>query len=137
MPKCSPAEFLAGRGLVIVERNWLRRMGRGVDLIARERRYGWWFVEVRLRRRGDFRRRRGEYHAHEAGAHRGRRQPSISRASKSRRRAASMRILLDGARRCAHRMDCANIFGRLKRGAGRATRRFLLQSKCSPFLFPQ
>jgi putative endonuclease len=46
------AQFLARRGLAIVERNWRRRCGE-LDLVARD---GGTlvFVEVRLRRGGDF-----------------------------------------------------------------------------------
>ena len=46
------AEFLAGRGLAILERNWRRRCGE-LDLIARDGDM-LVFVEVRLRRRSDF-----------------------------------------------------------------------------------
>jgi putative endonuclease len=46
------AAFLAERGLGIVERNWLRRGGE-IDIIARDA-DTLVFVEVRLRRHGDF-----------------------------------------------------------------------------------
>jgi putative endonuclease len=46
------AEYLARRGLAIVERNWRRRCGE-LDLVARDGDV-LVFVEVRLRRRGDF-----------------------------------------------------------------------------------
>lgn len=46
------ADFLARRGLAIVERNWRRRCGE-LDLIARDG-DTLVFVEVRLRTRGDF-----------------------------------------------------------------------------------
>ncbi len=46
------AAFLQGRGLVIVERNWRRRVGE-IDLIARDGDV-LVFVEVRLRRHADF-----------------------------------------------------------------------------------
>src|SRR5512140_2966210 len=46
------AKFLAQRGVVIVERNWRRRCGE-VDLIARDGDI-LVFVEVRLRRHGEF-----------------------------------------------------------------------------------
>jgi putative endonuclease len=46
------AEFLAGRGLAIVARNWRRRVGE-LDLVARDGDV-LVFVEVRLRQRGDF-----------------------------------------------------------------------------------
>ena len=46
------ARFLAQRGLTIVERNWRRRCGE-IDLIARDGET-LVFVEVRLRRGGDF-----------------------------------------------------------------------------------
>ena len=46
------AEFLAKRGLVIVERNWRRRVGE-IDLIVRDGDM-LVFVEVRLRRPADF-----------------------------------------------------------------------------------
>lgn len=46
------AAFLAQRGLVVVERNWRRRCGE-LDLIARDGDM-LVFVEVRLRRRGNF-----------------------------------------------------------------------------------
>ena len=46
------ALFLARQGLAIVERNWRRRCGE-LDLIARDGGV-LVFVEVRLRRRGDF-----------------------------------------------------------------------------------
>jgi putative endonuclease len=44
--------FLARHGLVIVERNWRRRVGE-IDLVARDGDV-LVFVEVRLRRRSDF-----------------------------------------------------------------------------------
>jgi putative endonuclease len=46
------AEFLARRGLAIVERNWRRRCGE-IDLVARDG-DTLVFVEVRLRRHGSF-----------------------------------------------------------------------------------
>jgi len=46
------ADFLARHGLLIIERNWRRRHGE-IDLIARDG-DTLVFVEVRLRRRGDF-----------------------------------------------------------------------------------
>lgn len=46
------ARFLAQRGLTIVERNWRRRCGE-LDLVARDG-DTLVFVEVRLRRAGDF-----------------------------------------------------------------------------------
>lgn len=46
------ALFLARHGLVIVERNWRRRVGE-LDLVARDG-DALVFVEVRLRRRNDF-----------------------------------------------------------------------------------
>lgn len=46
------ARFLAQRGLTIVERNWRRRCGE-LDLVARDG-DTLVFVEVRLRRGGDF-----------------------------------------------------------------------------------
>ena len=46
------AAYLVRRGLVIVERNWRRRVGE-LDLIARDGDM-LVFVEVRLRRRNDF-----------------------------------------------------------------------------------
>ena len=46
------ARFLAQRGLAIVERNWRRRCGE-IDLVARDG-DTLVFVEVRLRRSGDF-----------------------------------------------------------------------------------
>ena len=46
------AHFLTQRGLAIVERNWRRRCGE-LDLVAREG-DTLVFVEVRLRRGGDF-----------------------------------------------------------------------------------
>jgi putative endonuclease len=46
------AAFLARHGLRIVERNWRRRCGE-IDLVARDGDV-LVFVEVRLRRRGDF-----------------------------------------------------------------------------------
>lgn len=46
------AAYLEARGLTIVERNWRRRCGE-IDLIARDG-SALVFVEVRLRRRGDF-----------------------------------------------------------------------------------
>ena len=46
------AEFLSGRGLAIVERNWRRRCGE-LDIIARDG-DTLVFVEVRLRARSDF-----------------------------------------------------------------------------------
>ena len=46
------ATFLGERGLTVVERNWRRRCGE-LDLIARDG-DTLVFVEVRLRRRGDF-----------------------------------------------------------------------------------
>jgi putative endonuclease len=46
------AAFLAARGLVVVERNFRRRCGE-LDLVARDG-DTLVFVEVRLRRRGDF-----------------------------------------------------------------------------------
>ena len=46
------ARFLSRRGLAIVERNWRRRCGE-LDLVARDG-DTLVFVEVRLRRRGDF-----------------------------------------------------------------------------------
>jgi putative endonuclease len=46
------AEFLAGRGLEIVARNWRRRVGE-IDLVARDGDV-LVFVEVRLRRRSDY-----------------------------------------------------------------------------------
>lgn len=46
------ATFLVQRGLTVVERNWRRRCGE-LDLIARDG-DTLVFVEVRLRRRGDF-----------------------------------------------------------------------------------
>jgi len=46
------AEFLERHGLAIVERNWRRRCGE-LDLVARDG-DTLVFVEVRLRRRGDF-----------------------------------------------------------------------------------
>jgi putative endonuclease len=46
------AEFLAARGLVVIERNWRRRCGE-LDLIARDGET-LVFVEVRLRTRRDF-----------------------------------------------------------------------------------
>jgi putative endonuclease len=46
------AAFLARHGLHIVERNWRRRCGE-IDLVARDGDV-LVFVEVRLRRRGDF-----------------------------------------------------------------------------------
>ena len=48
----APTEFLVGEGLVIIERNWRRRMGE-IDLVARDGDM-LVFVEVRLRQRRDF-----------------------------------------------------------------------------------
>jgi putative endonuclease len=52
MAEALAAEFLQTHGLVIVERNWRRRVGE-LDLIARDGDVVV-FVEVRLRRRADF-----------------------------------------------------------------------------------
>lgn len=46
------AAYLEARGLAILERNWRRRCGE-LDLVARDG-DSLVFVEVRLRRRGDF-----------------------------------------------------------------------------------
>jgi len=46
------AEFLAGRGLAIIARNWRRRVGE-IDVVARDGDV-LVFVEVRLRRRSDY-----------------------------------------------------------------------------------
>ena len=81
------AAHLEGAGLVIVERNWRRRVGE-LDLVARDGDV-LVFVEVRLRRRGDF---------GGAGA-------SITAAKRSRMIAAASAYLAGLARTPACRFD--------------------------------